>query len=171
MTDELKKLNDLFFKLFSELHEHKKFVGSEENYLFIDQRIFEQYQIEYGLLRLRCEIETEKELFTLREERAEYIPERWRKFSWRKLRRRTFENEAARLIAEQIQTEADKYFDALEKKLQALQSGQEVEEETAVQEKQEAQGLSEEPKKDDAELSDEEREFVKPKKRKGKTKV
>lgn len=168
MIDELKELNDQFFKLFAELHENKKFIGSEENYRFFTQRVFEQYQIEYGLLSLRREIETEKELFALREERGEYIPERWRKWNWRHFRRLTQENEAARLIAERIQTEADQYFDAYEKRLQALQNGQE---EADVQEKQGAQEQPEAPKKDDAELSDEEREFVKPKKRKGKTKV
>ena len=49
MIDELKNLNDQFFKLFAELHENKKFLGSEENYRFFTQRVFEQYQIEYKL--------------------------------------------------------------------------------------------------------------------------
>lgn len=161
MIDELKNLNDQFFKLFAELHENKKFLGSEENYRFFTQRVFEQYQIEYKLLSLNCEIETQKEEFEINEKRAEYIPERWRKWNWRRFRRITQENEAARLIAERIQTEANKYFDACEKRLQSLHDGQEVEEEeTDVQEKQGAQGQPEEPKKDDVKLSDEEKAFI-----------
>ena len=167
MIDELKELNDQFFKLFAELHENKKFIGSEENYRFFTQRVFEQYQIEYGLLSLQREIETEKELFALREERGEYIPERWRKWNWRHFRRLTQENEAARLIAERIQTEADQYFDAYEKRLQALQNG---EEEADVQEKQGAQGQPEAPKKDDVKLSEEEKAFIQKKATKKKEK-
>lgn len=170
MIDELKELNDQFFRIFAELHENKKFLGSEENYRFFTQRVFEQYQIEYKLLSLNCEIETQKEEFEINEKRAEYIPERWRKWNWRRFRRLTQENEAARLIAERIQTEADQYFDACEKRLQALQNG---EEEADVQEKQEAQEQPEAPKKDDVKLSEEEKAFIQKKatKKKEKTKV
>lgn len=167
MIDELKNLNDQFFKLFAELHENKKFLGSEENYRFFTQRVFEQYQIEYKLLSLNCEIETQKEEFEINEKRAEYIPERWRKWNWRRFRRITQENEAARLIAERIQTEADQYFDAYEKRLQALQNG---EEEADVQEKQEAQEQPEAPKKDDVKLSEEEKAFIQKKATKKKEK-
>ncbi len=110
MLDEIRALNVEFIKAYSELYENRKFLGTAQ-VEYMQAKLYETYSEEFSRLFLRHLIAHREEKFKLEEECATRIPHTWRFLWWHK------ENEAAKLIAEEVRQKSDKYFDEYTEKL------------------------------------------------------
>lgn len=106
--DELKKLNEKFYELFGRLYKNKTLLNNAKAYEYFGAKLFEQYKVDYELLRIKFE-ETEKpELYRENVKHNGLVPRR--RFIF-------FRNRAQKLIDNEVIYELEKYFKQREEEL------------------------------------------------------
>ena len=109
MIEEIKVLNDKFFKLFDELQDAYPSL-TDDAYISMSKKLLEQYSLEYELLDLQHRAETEREIERLKVRRDILVPFRWRT-KWLKKHR---QNYAATLVDMEVDGEATEIFAQIE---------------------------------------------------------
>lgn len=112
MINEIKELNSKFYEIFDDLKQAGH-VLSDEAYLYISEKILEQYKKEYHFLSLRCGIEEDREIDKLQQKHDLLVPHRWR--TW--FLRRRKKNYAAELLDAEVRQETERIWGLLEKRL------------------------------------------------------
>ena len=116
MIEELKELNEKFFELYARLDRYIEKM-SEEQVRSMQEKMKEQYELEYELLSLKSCTETEREIERLKTTKSILVPCRWKT----KIFRRKRQNYAQTLLDEEVRQETDKFFAACEAQLSAGQ--------------------------------------------------
>ena len=122
--DELKNLNDKFYKMFGELFRNRKLLDNAETYKYFGKKLFEQYKVEYEVLQTKFETIEKPALYEAQVRHDMLVPRK--RFIF-------FRNRAQKLIDDKVICELDKYFaereeelrkkeEALERLLEALDS-------------------------------------------------
>ena len=111
MTDEIKELNDTFYKIFDDLNEARPTLYGEA-YPVIGAQILNEYCTEYYLLKLKSQIEEAQEEYRILQKHKKLIPRKERRYLI--LRR---PNVIKKLIDEEIRQEAQEFFADLAKRL------------------------------------------------------
>ncbi len=122
--DEIKRLNDEFFKLYSDVYENRNFLGQQQ-VDYMQSKLYDTYVEQFSLLHLRHLVAHKEERFKLQENCAVRFPRTRRFLWWHK------ENESARLIAQEVQQDAEKYFAEYAERLNACENAAEPEHEPA----------------------------------------
>ncbi|MDE7086841.1 MAG: hypothetical protein K2O67_01480 [Clostridia bacterium] len=107
--DELKKLLNKFYELYGNLFKNRKLLDNNKTYQYFGARIFEQFQIEYQVLRIKFETIENPEIYAARVIHGLLVPRR---------RFGIFRNRAQKLIDRKVTQEIDKYFS---KQIEALE--------------------------------------------------
>ncbi len=111
MKDEIKELNDSFYKIFDDLNEARPTLYGEA-YPTIGSRILNEYCTEYYLLKLKSQIEEEQEEYRILQKHKKLIPRKERRYLiFRK------PNVIKKLIDEEIRQEAQEFFEGLAERL------------------------------------------------------
>lgn len=111
MTDEIKELNDTFYKIFEDLNEARPSLYGDA-YPAFGSRILSEYCTEYYLLKLKCQIEEEQEEYRILQKHKKLIPRKERRYLiFRK------PNVIKKLIDEEIRQEAQEFFEGLAERL------------------------------------------------------
>lgn len=119
MKDEIKELNDSFYKIFDDLNEARPTLYGEA-YPTIGSRILNEYCTEYYLLKLECEIEEAQKEYRILQKHKKLIPRKERRYLiFRK------PNVIKKLIDEEIRQEAQEFFADLAKRLGIAAEGAE----------------------------------------------
>lgn len=100
MLNELFDLNERFFELYGSIRENTENL-SRKQYDFMQEKLFEQYKLEYSKLSLKKEIEDKGVLFALKMRFSGYAP----------LKFLFFKNTAFKLLRNQIDKELNEYFE------------------------------------------------------------
>ena len=104
MKDEIRELNDSFYKIFDDLNEARPTLYGEA-YPVIGAQILNEYCTEYYLLKLKCQIEEAQEEYRLLQKHKKLIPRKERLYL---IFRRP--NVIKKLIDEEIRQEAQEFF-------------------------------------------------------------
>lgn len=104
MKDEIRELNDSFYKIFDDLNEARPTLYGEA-YPVIGAQILNEYCTEYYLLKLKCQIEEAQEEYRLLQKHKKLIPRKERRYL---IFRRP--NVIKKLIDEEIRQEAQEFF-------------------------------------------------------------
>lgn len=116
MIDELRELNDTFYKIFDDLKEARPSLsGCDEAFTSMAQKILAQYELEYKMLDLKCRVESEREIAKLEARYDRLVPQRWRS----RFFHRRKQNYAATLIDIEANEEAERFFAECEARLAA----------------------------------------------------
>ena len=99
MLNKIFTLNDNFFQLYGAIRENTENL-SPKQYSFMQEKLFEQYKIEYTKLVIEKEINDKIELKTLKMRFGGYVPSNFL----------FFKNTAFKLLKKQIKKELDEYF-------------------------------------------------------------
>ena len=99
MLNKLLQLNENFFELYGNIRENTENL-SPKQLAFMQDKLFEQYKIEYTKIALEKEIEDKSIKTTLKMRYGGYVPF---KFLW-------FRNTAFNLLDKQISKELDEFF-------------------------------------------------------------
>lgn len=99
MLNKIFTLNDEFFQLYGAIRENTENL-SPKQYSFMQEKLFEQYKIEYTKLLIEKEIKDKIELKTLKMRFGGYVPSNFL----------FFKNTAFNLLKKQIKKELDEYF-------------------------------------------------------------
>ncbi len=111
MKDEIKELNDSFYKIFDDLNEARPTLYGEA-YPVIGAQILNEYCTEYYLLKLKCQIEEAQEEYRILQKHKKLIPRKERRYLiFRK------PNVIKKLIDEEIRQEAQEFFADLAERL------------------------------------------------------
>jgi len=111
MKDEIRELNDSFYKIFDDLNEARPTLYGEA-YPVIGAKILNEYCTEYYLLKLKCQIEEAQEEYRLLQKHKKLIPRKERRYLiFRK------PNVIKKLIDEEIRQEAQEFFADLAERL------------------------------------------------------
>ncbi|MCX4384852.1 MAG: hypothetical protein OSJ39_03540 [Clostridia bacterium] len=111
MKDEIRELNDTFYKIFDDLNEARPTLYGEA-YPVIGAQILNEYCTEYYLLKLKCQIEEAQEEYRILQKHKKLIPRKERRYLiFRK------PNVIKKLIDEEIRQEAQEFFADLAKRL------------------------------------------------------
>ncbi len=111
MKDEIKELNDSFYKIFDDLNEARPTLYGEA-YPTIGSRILNEYCTEYYLLKLKSQIEEAQEEYRILQKHKKLIPRKERRYLiFRK------PNVIKKLIDEEIRQEAQEFFADLAERL------------------------------------------------------
>lgn len=116
MIEELKELNEKFYELYARLDRYIEKM-SEEQVRSMQEKMKEQYELEYELLSLKNCTETEREIERLKATKFILVPCRWKT----KIFRRKRQNYAQTLLDEEVRQETDKFFAECEEQLSAGQ--------------------------------------------------
>lgn len=100
MLNKIYELNDIFFKLYGDIRENTENL-SPKQYSFMQEKLFEQYKLEYSKLALEKEIEDRSEITALKMRIGGYAPSSFLFFS----------NKAYKVLRKQINNELDEYFE------------------------------------------------------------
>lgn len=113
--DELKQLLNKFYELYGNLFKNRKLLDNNKTYQYFGARIFEQFQIEYQVLRIKFETVENPAIYEARVRHGLLVPRR---------RFGIFRNRAQKLIDRKVTQEIDEYFTkqiaALERLTEAL---------------------------------------------------
>ncbi len=111
MKDEIRELNDSFYKIFDDLNEARPTLYGEA-YPVIGAQILNEYCTEYYLLKLKCQIEEAQEEYRILQKHKKLIPRKERRYLiFRK------PNVIKKLIDEEIRQEAQEFFADLAERL------------------------------------------------------
>lgn len=99
MLNKLGELNVEFFKLYGVIRKNTENL-SRKQFDFMQDKLFEQYKIEYSKIALEKEIEDKSTKTMLKMRYVGYVPS---KFLW-------FSNTAFKLLDKQISKELDEFF-------------------------------------------------------------
>lgn len=111
--DELKNLNDKFYKMFGELFRNRKLLDNAETYKYFGKKLFEQYKVEYEVLQTKFETIEKPALYEAQVRHDILVPRK--RFIF-------FRNRAQKLIDDKVICELDKYFAEREKELEKQQA-------------------------------------------------
>ena len=111
MKDEIRELNDSFYKIFDDLNEARPTLYGEA-YPVIGAQILNEYCTEYYLLKLKSQIEEAQEEYRILQKHKKLIPRKERRYLI--LRK---PNVIKKLIDEEIRQEAQEFFADLAKRL------------------------------------------------------
>ena len=111
MKDEIRELNDTFYKIFDDLNEARPTLYGEA-YPVIGAQILNEYCTEYYLLKLKSQIEEAQEEYRILQKHKKLIPRKERRYLI--LRK---PNVIKKLIDEEIRQEAQEFFADLAKRL------------------------------------------------------
>lgn len=114
--DDIEKLNDRMAKLFGDLYENQSHY-SDEAYAYMQKCLLDEYKLLFGIMSREYRIDSLKRLYELDSRIDEFVP-RGKRFTLLFWRRR---NRAAKLLDQQVEQEAERYFDDLEGRLKAAQ--------------------------------------------------
>lgn len=106
--DELKKLNEKFYELFGRLYKNKTLLNNAKAYEYFGAKLFEQYKLDYELLRIKFEEIEKPELYRENVKHNGLVPRR--RFIF-------FRNRAQKLIDNEVIYELEKYFKQREDEL------------------------------------------------------
>lgn len=113
--DELKNLLNKFYELYGNLFKNRKLLDNNKTYQYFGARIFEQFQIEYQVLRIKFETVENPAIYEAHVRHGLLVPRR---------RFGIFRNRAQKLIDRKVSQELDEYFTkqiaALERLTEAL---------------------------------------------------
>lgn len=112
MIDELKELNEKFFQLYARLDRYIEKL-SDEQVKIMQEKLLEQYELEYQLLSLSCDIETKREIERLTALQELLIPAKWKTRIFRRKR----QNYAQTLVDESVALEAQEFYEKCEREL------------------------------------------------------
>lgn len=125
--EELRILNEAFYKLYGRLHENEElFMGDKKALDWFKAKLFEQYKVEYELLLIKFETIEKPALYEAEVRHDMLVPRK--RFIF-------FRNRARKLIDNEVICELDRYFaereeklrkqeEALERLLEALDSAE-----------------------------------------------
>lgn len=99
--DELKMLLDKFYVLYGNLFKNRKLLDNSKTYQHFGARIFEQFQIEYQVLKIKFETIENPAIYEARVRHGFLVPRR---------RFGIFRNRAQKLIDRRVTQEIDEYF-------------------------------------------------------------
>ena len=111
MKDEIRELNDSFYKIFDDLNEARPTLYGEA-YPVIGAQILNEYCTEYYLLKLKSQIEEAQEEYRILQKHKKLIPRKERRYLI--LRK---PNVIKKLIDEEIRQEAQEFFADLAERL------------------------------------------------------
>lgn len=114
MIDELKELNEKFFQLYARLDRYIEKL-SDAQVTSMQEKILAQYEQEYELLSLSCDIETKREIERLKSLQEQLVPTKWRTRYFKRKR----QNYAQTLLDEEVALEAQEFYEACERELAA----------------------------------------------------
>lgn len=111
MKDEIRELNDTFYKIFDDLNEARPTLYGDA-YPAFGSRILNEYCTEYYLLKLKCRIEEAQEEYRLLQKHKKLIPRKeWKYLIFRK------PNLMKKLIDEEVRQDAQEFFRGLAERL------------------------------------------------------
>lgn len=140
MIDELKELNEKFFQLYARLDRYIEKL-SDEQVKIMQEKLLEQYELEYQLLSLSCDIETKREIERLTALQELLIPAKWKTRIFRRKR----QNYAQTLVDESVALEAQEFYEKCERELAERYPSQEPTPGTLQEKPQESEGTTAEP--------------------------
>ena len=140
MIDELKELNEKFFQLYARLDRYIEKL-SDEQVKIMQEKLLEQYELEYQLLSLSCDIETKREIERLTALQELLIPAKWKTRIFRRKR----QNYAQTLVDESVALEAQEFYEKCERELAERYPPQEPTPGTLQEKPQESEGTTAEP--------------------------
>lgn len=106
--DEVSALNDKMYVIFGALHKNADLMNPKQ-VDFMSAKLYELYKEEYMRIYLRNDVANKREEYQTGARRKRFIP---------RLRLFLFRNKPAKLISEEIDIEAGKFFAECEKKLE-----------------------------------------------------
>ncbi len=109
MLNKIYELNDTFFRLYGDIRENTENL-SPKQYSFMQEKLFEQYKLEYSKLALEKEISDKNEIIALKMRISGYTPSSFL----------FFKNKAYSLLRKQISKELDEYFTSNFNKLKEI---------------------------------------------------
>lgn len=145
MIDELKELNEKFFQLYARLDRYIEKL-SDEQVKNMQEKLLKQYEQEYELLSLTCDIETKREIERLKTLQELLIPAKWKTRIFKRKR----QNYAQTLIDEEVELQAQEFYEKCERELAERYPTQEPTAETSQEKPQESEGTTGEPPAQDA---------------------
>lgn len=113
MIDELQALNERFYEIASRQALYAEKLSDAMN-TYLQEKILEQYKLEYQLLDLEANVTTKTSIYNLTEKCFAEIPQE-RRIWWQFFRRK--KNTAALLYSQIVAQEAEKLFREIEKKI------------------------------------------------------
>lgn len=99
--DELDKLFNMFYQLYGNLFKNRKLLDNNKTYQYFGARIFEQFQIEYQILKIKFETIENPAIYEAYVRHDSLVPRR---------RFGIFRNSAQKLIDRKVTQELDEYF-------------------------------------------------------------
>ena len=112
MIDELKELNEKFYQLYARLDRYIEKL-SDAQVTSMQEKILAQYEQEYELLSLSCDIETKREIERLKSLQEQLVPTKWRTRYFKRKR----QNYAQTLVDEEVALEAQEFYEKCEREL------------------------------------------------------
>ena len=158
MTDELKELNDTFFKIFDDLNEARPVLkGIDEAFTCFAEGILDAYKIELRLLQEEDLIRKEREIYKIRRKRSLLEPREWR--NWKKFFKKE-QNLAQSILDKEVELDTQEFFVKCMKRNRERESSEEKEEKPVKPQESRAEEVSAETQGNSSETKTEAQDLI-----------
>ena len=158
MTDELKELNDTFFKIFDDLNEARPVLkGIDEAFTCFAEGILDAYKIELRLLQEEDLIRKEREIYKIRRKRSLLEPREWR--NWKKFFKKE-QNLAQSILDKEVELDTQEFFVKCMKRNRERENSEEKEEKPVKPQESRAEEVSAETQSNSSETKTEAQDLI-----------